>query len=370
MKIISKILLLFLIGIMAVYGFPGSVEKTENKSVNLVMCRPAVSQIKNIVAMRETGIVDIKDMKLLCVYHRNELTDYKKSFDFVAKKNLRWVEFIEIRGNVSGNDLFKKNLWSSQFYTIFNESDGIIFTGGMDIPPVIYGEKNRLLTVATSPVRSMYEVSFLFHLIGGFQNKTFKPFLEKDKEYPVLGICLGAQSMNVAAGGTLYQDIPSEIYKFRSVDEVLAQDEDKIHSSVYKKLMFPGSKDMIAPAFHRIKIRNRSVILKNINGGVNNIPYILSSHHQAVEKRGKDLFVAAGSMDGKVIEALEHKKFTNVLGVQFHPEPHLLYKGIQFFTGDPENGPYFTLKSFLMNDPSSLKFHKRLWEWFAGALKR
>ncbi len=370
MKIINKFTFLFLIMIISVNGYSGTVKNSKLSDYKLAMCRPTVTQIKNIAAMRGAGIIDINKMKLLCVYHHDELTDYTDAFAYVKEKKLNWIEFVEIFGIVGKSDLFKKNIWSSQFYTIFSESDGIIFTGGMDIPPSIYGEKNILLTTATTPVRTMYEVSFLFHIIGGSQNKKFEPFLEKRKNYPVLGICLGAQIMNVAAGGTLIQDIPSEVYKVRSVEEVLKQDGDNIHSSIYLKLMFPEHKKIISPAFHRVKVLHSSKLLKNINDGVNEFPHVLSSHHQAVKKMGKDLFTAARSIDGKIVEAIEHKRFKNVLGVQFHPEFYLLYGGIQFFTTDPEKGPYFTLKNFLIKNHPALKFHKNLWKWFADAVKR
>ena len=370
MKIINKFILLFLIMILNINGYSGTVDNPGETSYRLIMCRPAAMQIKNIAVMREVGIIDINKMKLLCVYHHDGLTNYGESFAYVKKNKLNWVEFVEIYGAVKKNDLFKKNIWSSQFYTIFSESDGIIFTGGMDIPPGIYGEKNKLLTEATTPVRTMYEASFLFHIIGGSQNRRFEPFLEKKKNYPVLGICLGAQTMNVAAGGTLIQDIPSEVYKNKSVEEVLQQSGDKIHSSLYLKMMFPAHKNIISPAFHRVKLLNGSKLLKKINNGIDKFPHVLSSHHQAVKKVGKDLFVTARSMDGKIVEAIEHKKFNNVLGVQFHPEFYLLYDEIKFFTTDPEKGPYFTLKNFLLKNLHTFKFHKNLWKWFTDAVKR
>ncbi|MEN8223560.1 MAG: gamma-glutamyl-gamma-aminobutyrate hydrolase family protein, partial [Acidobacteriota bacterium] len=189
-------------------------------------------------------------------------------------------------------------------------------------------------------------------------------------EYPVLGICLGSQTMNVAAGGSLVQDIPSEIYGLRSVEQVLKQERDKVHSSRYVKLMYPGSKNEVSPAFHRIKVLDRSVILKSMVGKEGGFPMVLSSHHQSVKKLGKDLFVTATSMDGKIVEAIEHKKYKNVLGVQFHPEYRNLHKGLNFVTNHPKSGKFFSLKNFLKKNPPSTEFHKNLWSWFSVKIKR
>jgi hypothetical protein len=62
--------------------------------------------------------------------------------------------------------------------------------------------------VITDPHRHYLELSFLFHLLGGFQDESFLPLLEERPEYPVLGICLGMQSMNVATGGDMIRIFP------------------------------------------------------------------------------------------------------------------------------------------------------------------
>ncbi|MFW5721010.1 MAG: gamma-glutamyl-gamma-aminobutyrate hydrolase family protein, partial [Bacteroidota bacterium] len=54
-------------------------------------------------------------------------------------------------------------------------------------------------------------------------------------------------------------------------------------------------------------------------------PLIYSNHHQAIEKTGKDLEVIATSTDGNIVEAVQHKKYPNVLGIQFHPEGTYLH---------------------------------------------
>lgn len=365
----KRILILLAVLFFLLWVFPDNGYAGKESTVTIAMCRPSTGQIKNIVILRNSGILDIKDLKLLCVYHEDELTDYKESFSYVKENGINWVEFVKIVGRVGIGDIFKKNIWTSQFRSVFQNSDGIIFTGGMDIPPSVYGEENSLLTEATTPVRTFYETSFLFHLIGGSRNSSFVPLLEERKGFPVLGICLGAQTMNVAAGGTLIQDIPSEIYGLRSIEQVLRLNRDNIHSSIYMKLMYPGKRDLIAPAFHRIKYTKNSILLRLFFQKNRRPPMVLSSHHQSVKKIGQNLFVAARSVDGKIIEAIEHKKYKNVLGVQFHPEVGLLYDGVRLFTVDPNKGDYFTLKDFLKNDIPSFQFHMGLWKWFTKTVK-
>jgi putative glutamine amidotransferase len=334
----------------------------------IAMCRPLVSQIKNIEQMFEKDIIPLRKIKLVVFYHEDEVTDYAPSYALVEENKLSWVSFIVIKGKVNTEDLFKKNQWTEQFKAIFDKTDGIIFTGGMDIPPAIYGEKQLLLTEATTPVRNYYELSFLFHLLGGSQDPEFVPFLESRKDYVILGICLGCQTMNVACGGTLYQDIPSQVYGFTTVEQVLNAGQENIHSSRYFKDLYPLEEDL-APVFHRIKLKKNSIFVKEMKMKKKDTPFILTAHHQALNKLGKDLFVTATSMDEKIIEAVDHKKYKNVLGIQFHPEPYSLYQKGRYFNRAPGEPLEFNLRYFLEDNPPSMTFHKKIWLWFSQALK-
>lgn len=334
----------------------------------LVMCRPLPSQIKNIEHLYEKDLISLDRIQLLCIFHQDEVTDYQPSFNYVEENRLSWVQFKKISGEVSKEKLFQENEWTGQFRKIFESSHGIIFTGGMDIPPEIYGEESLLLTEATTPVRSLYEASFLFHLIGGDQNPSFVPFLTARPSYPVLAICLGAQTMNVAAGGTLYQDIPTEIYGCRTVEQVLRLDSEKIHSAVYIQKLHILDKDL-APAFHRLRLLSDSIFVKRMGMRKSEKPFILTSHHQGLEKLGRDLVVTATSIDGKVVEAVEHTRFKNVLGVQFHPEYAGLFRKGRFYKKYPGRTNTFNLRRFLLDHPPSMKFHQKLWEWFSKELK-
>ena len=336
----------------------------------IVMTHPTLFQVKNIVEMYEKDIIPLKSMVLLGIYHEDELDNkeeaqaYEDAFAYVKQNRIDWVRFRKITGKVDASDLFQENLWTKQFMDILAGASGIVFTGGMDIPPAIYGQKTSLLTEPTTPARSMYEISFLFHLLGGSRNPEFTPFLSGRKDFPVLAICLGLQSLNVAAGGTLIQDIPSEVYGRKTAEEILAADPDQLHSGVYIEKMCPNDPDLAYP-FHRIRLDPGSIFVKKMGLASNDHPFVATAHHQAVGKLGSGLRVTATSMDGKIVEAVEHALFLNVLGIQFHPERHTLY--CKAFlqrrrTGDPLD---FNPLSFLGANPPTLAFHHAIWKWFS-----
>lgn len=336
----------------------------------IIMTHPTTSQVKNIVEMYEKDIIPLKSLVLLGIYHEDELANqeeakaYEDSFAFVKDYKLSWVRFRKLTGRVEMKDLFRENLWTAQFKEIFAMASGIIFTGGMDIPPVLYNQGVSLLSEPTTPARSFYEISFLFHLLGGGQNQNFTPFLAGRRGFPLLAICLGAQSLNVAAGGGLIQDIPTEIYGQKTVEEVLASAPDRVHSSVYLEKLFPNDEELRYP-LHRICLDRDSVFVRKMGFSRTDQPFVATAHHQAIGKLGSNLRVTATSLDGKIVEAVEHTLFANVLGIQFHPERHTLYrKG--FWQHEKTGAPLdFNPLSFLKANPPSYAFHLAIWKWFS-----
>lgn len=334
----------------------------------IAMCQPQLNQIQNIEQLYEKDIIPLNKLRLIGIYHENESTDYKPAEEYVKNNKLTWVSFETIKGKVALSDLLKENVWTEQFRSIFARTRGIIFTGGWDIPPAIFGEDDDLLTEAVTPVRSFYEISFLFHLVGGKQNSDFASFLKTRPDYAILCICLGAQSLNVAAGGSLYQDIPSQVYKQETVQQVLKTEPDQIHSSRYINALYPDEKDL-SPAFHRIKFNKDSMFISQLKMKKHDTPYVLTAHHQALKQLGKDIIVAATSMDEKIIEAVGHKKYKHVLGVQFHPEYYPLYQKGLYLKERPGGELNFNLREFLMSHESSMVFHKAIWQWFSMVLQ-
>lgn len=153
------------------------------------------------------------------------------------------------------------------------ELDGLVLVGGDDIPPSAYGEEPHETVEILPPQR--YD----------FERKLIAKWLTSKK--PILGVCLGMQFTNVVSGGSMIQDIPSEVGTTIN------------HRKYHKVQIEPGSS------------------LANILGATE--ANVLSNHHQAVRKIGKGLKVIARSEDG-VNEALERTDGGFGLFVQWHPE--------------------------------------------------
>jgi putative glutamine amidotransferase len=336
----------------------------------IVMTHPTLFQVKNIVEMHEKNILPLKSLVLLGIYHEDELKsedeaqNYQDAFAYVRQNHIAWVQFRKLTGRVEGAALFRENLWTPQFREIFAMASGILFTGGMDIPPALYQQGISLLSEPTTPARSFYEISFLFHLLGGRQNPAFTPFLAGQRDFPVLAICLGMQSLNVATGGSLIQDIPSEVYGQKTVEEVLAAGPDQVHSNVYLEKLYPNDDELIYP-FHRIRLDKDSIFVRKLGFSGNDQPLVVTAHHQAINKLGANLRVTATSLDGKIAEAVEHALFVNVLGIQFHPERHTLYRN-DFFQHEKTGAPLtFNPLAFLKAHPPAYAFHLAIWKWFS-----
>jgi putative glutamine amidotransferase len=360
------IVLLFMCGALAAAG----AQDVPAGAPVIVMTHPTRFQVMNIVELFEKDILPVKSLVLLGIYHEDELANgeearaYEEAAAYVRENSIPWVRFRKVTGRVETKNLFRENLWTPQFREIFAAASAIIFTGGMDIPPAVYGKGTSLLTEPTTPARSLFEVSFLFHLLGGGQNPGFTPFLAARRDFPVLAICLGMQSLNVAAGGTLIQDIPTEVYGRRTAEEVLAAGPDQVHSGVYLEKLFPNDDELAYP-FHRIRLGRESIFLRRMGFASGDLPYVASAHHQAIGKLGTNLNVTATSLDGKIVEAVEHILFPNVLGIQFHPERHTLYRKGFFQRHSTDKPLDFNPLTFLKANPPSYEFHLAIWKWFS-----
>jgi putative glutamine amidotransferase len=157
--------------------------------------------------------------------------------------------------------------------------DGILLAGGNDCDPALYGEE-RHPTVEPMDGRRQESDSNLARLA-------------RERGVPTLGICLGLQIMNIAAGGTLIQDIDSQYET--SINHASEPDDRTRHDVVIE----PGT-------FLAGMLSGRLI-------GVN------SSHHQAIKDVGAGLRVTARAPDG-IIEGLEDPKHPFYVGVQWHPE--------------------------------------------------
>jgi len=334
-------------------------------SVRLVIFNPETFNIRALTTLRKNGTINIPNLIVIGVYHIKQIGNFVESRELVKEANLDWFKFHEVSAEISEPVLFKKNACTPEFEQIVKKTDGVIFFGGPDIPPSVFGEKTNLLTEISDPYRHWFEVSAVFHLLGGFQDEKFVPLLEARPGFPVLGICLGFQTLNIGTGGTLVQDIWSEVYAKTTVEDVIALGPEQWHNNPYQ-LLFPLD-NLIGQNFHSLQLGNGSLFVKAMGFQLSDHPRVRSSHHQAVEKVGKGLVAVASSRDGKVVEAVEHKKYPNVLGVQFHPEHPLLFDAEPRVRQKPGDTPTSFL-AILEGTPPSVEFNKKIWSCFAGKL--
>jgi putative glutamine amidotransferase len=337
-------------------------EFKKNSELVIAIFYPSIGTIKNMEALIKNNLLKIKNFKIVGVYYSKESYDYSQSKKYVKENNLEWFVFHEIVGELNKENLFRANPCTSDFEKIFKNSDALIFFGGADIPPHLYGEKTNLLTQIRTPNRHFVELSCAFHFLGGLQNQDFRPFLDENPQFPILAFCLGTQTLNVATGGTLYQDIWSEIYKVKYVEDVFQLPGDCWHNNPYFRLI-PLQK-LSRSTMHQIKLLSNGKFCVEMKMKVDDKPYVLSSHHQALEKLGKGMKVIATSLDGKVIEAIENEKYPNVLGVQFHPENLTLWDYQIKVRFTPEQKEGISRREILEKNPPSYEFHKRIWSWF------
>jgi len=334
-------------------------------SVRLVIFNPETFNIRALATLRKSGVIDIPGLTVVGVYHERQTGNFAESRKYVEENKLDWFKFHVVRAEISEPVLFKKNACTPEFEQIVKKSDGVIFFGGPDIPPSVFGEKTLLLTSISDPYRHYLESSAVFHFLGGSQDEKFAALLEGRPGFPVLGICLGFQTLNVGTGGTLVQDIWTETYGKSTVEEIIALGPEQWHNNPYR-FLFPLDK-LMGYNFHSLQLGDNGLFVKAMGFKSSDHPRILSSHHQALEKMGQGLVAIASSRDGRIVEAVEHKKYPNVLGIQFHPEHPLLFDAEPRHRQKPGDAPTSYL-AILEGTPPSVEFNKGIWRWFAGRL--
>jgi putative glutamine amidotransferase len=161
-----------------------------------------------------------------------------------------------------------------------DQLDGVLFSGGNDLDPALYGETYHPKAAPIDPARQRFELALLAEV--------------ERRRTPALGICLGSQLMNVYRGGSLTQFLP---------------DEPRNAAIEHRKLNNQWPR-------HEVRMEAQTNV-----GHVLNTPSLNanSSHKQAVKRIGRGLRVIGTSPDG-VIEGIEDPTFPLFLGVQWHPE--------------------------------------------------
>jgi putative glutamine amidotransferase len=161
--------------------------------------------------------------------------------------------------------------------------DGLVLQGGADLSPANYGETPLKPEWAGDRARDSYEMELVNEFI--------------DRGKPILGICRGLQLINVAFGGSLYQDLPTQLNNSRE------HRSDQFDRHYHEIRFDPGSGlARLYPELAKARVN--------------------SIHHQAIKNLGRDLEVEARSEEDHVIEAIRWKGPSYVFGVQWHPEFH------------------------------------------------
>ena len=164
------------------------------------------------------------------------------------------------------------------------ELDGLVLMGGSDVSPESYGEKPLQPEWTGDRIRDDYEITLL------------RAFIAAGKS--VLGVCRGAQVINVAQGGTLYQDLASQF-----PGALNHRDWDIYDKNSHATSIVPGSG--LARLYPGLTLTKTN-----------------SVHHQAARELGRDLVVEAWSEPDRVVEAIRWNGPSYVFAVQWHPEFH------------------------------------------------
>jgi putative glutamine amidotransferase len=163
--------------------------------------------------------------------------------------------------------------------------DGLLLTGGGDVDPSLYHQSAHQTFSAAETGRDRFEIELVKHALA--------------RDLPILAVCRGVQVLNVAQGGTLVQDIPSQVSG--SVDHSVDTPSFAIAHEVW---VTKGS-------------RLWTLMQEKLTEG--DACQVNSRHHQAVDEAAPGFDVSATAPDG-VIEAIEQPEARFCVGVQWHPE--------------------------------------------------
>ncbi len=363
-----KRLLLFTFALVCVFNSYSQNFFNTNFKKNkkyIILTNPTVHNLKTVQFLVNARLLDIqkKKMQFVGVYYDQQNYDFTETKKYIEESGLNNFHLQEITGELTEDNLFGENECTAGIKQIFENSIGIFFFGGPDIPPGVYEESNTL-SVVTDPERHYFETTFLFHLLGSSRNEEFPALLEEKPKYLVTGFCLGMQTMNVATGGTLIQDIPAEIYNAQTPEAALQIGRANLHRNYWQEISDDSL--LMGINLHTLKFTEHPFFGKAVNVPKRWEPRIYSSHHQAAEKIGKGLEITAVSPDGKIVEGLAHNRYPNVFAVQFHPEVPGLYEDMYVRKFHPEDTP------MSYNDiigKQSVKFHERYWEHISKVLR-
>lgn len=176
--------------------------------------------------------------------------------------------------------------------------DGLLLAGGGDVDPRHFGQEPVKEIGEIIPIRDQLE----FALIKAADSR---------RPMPILGICRGLQVLNVAAGGSLYQDLPTQ-YPAKAAPLLSHSQDDSVNATAHSVQLETDSRLHSLLGAERLEVN--------------------SMHHQAVDRPGSGYRVVAHSEDG-VAEAIEHTGHPFRLAVQWHPERMTDAASLRLFQG-------------------------------------
>jgi putative glutamine amidotransferase len=169
----------------------------------------------------------------------------------------------------------------AQLHEIYARMDGVLLAGGNDLSPTTYGQTLYPKTNGIDTSRDECELIMARWALADHK--------------PLFGICRGIQALNVAAGGTLIQDVT-----------------DMLPHAIRHQYAPEKPRDYVA---HDIDTLNGTRLARILGQHAR----VNSFHHQAIERVAAGFHISAYAPDG-VIEAIEHDNGTFAVGVQWHPE--------------------------------------------------
>ena len=206
-----------------------------------------------------------------------------KNLQYLEESIAQWVMSRDVLvfmiPTVNTNGMFHPSNITLRHYA--RHLDGLVLQGGADVAPQTYSEVPTRPEWSGDRARDVYELELLHEFV--------------DAGKPVLGVCRGCQLINVAFGGTLYQDVAT------NVPQAMAHVQD-IYDAHQHAIRFPSGSS-----------------LSKMFGHVER-PIVNSIHHQAVKELGRDIRVEAYSEPDGIVEAIRYERADFVMGLQWHPE--------------------------------------------------
>lgn len=172
--------------------------------------------------------------------------------------------------------------------SVLDRVDGVLLAGGVDVDPGFYGEEHHPMLGEVNALRDTFEIELIHQAVA--------------RHKPVFGVCRGLQMLNVALGGTLWQDIPSQVPE-AGAHRVTGDSSTIIAHTVS---LDPGSVSARVLGATEFEVNSR--------------------HHQSVHEVAPTLKVSGHSPDG-IVEMIEGYPDRPILGVQWHPENFVAANG-------------------------------------------